>query len=136
MNIRITNDGEIIVVDDDEMELMLAQRYVERSKLTNPLITFSSGQQVLDHLELVAAGNHKVPALIMMDVRMPMLDGFEVVEKIRAIDQFESIPVIMMFSNSDSESDIRRSKEVGANAYKVKPGGGEEFIAFLNSLVD
>ncbi|MCB9852558.1 MAG: response regulator [Phycisphaerales bacterium] len=134
MAIKITNDHELVMVDDDEMELVLTERYLRQSKLTNKLLPFSSAEKFLKYLEGVAKGEHRMPALVLMDVRMPTIDGFEAVTLVRRIPQFKTIPIIMMFSNSDAETDIRKALNVGADHYQVKPSNGEEFVEFLNSL--
>lgn len=134
MQITITNDHELVMVDDDEMELVLTERYLKQSKLTNKLLTFDSAEKFLGFLDCVASGERRMPALVLMDIRMPTIDGFEAVALIRQNPEFKSIPIIMMFSNSDSESDIRKATEAGADHFQVKPSNGAEFVQFLNSL--
>lgn len=135
MSPRILNDHELVVVDDDEMELILTERYLRKSRVTNPLLTFTSGEGFLDYLESVERGEKRMPALVLMDVRMPTIDGFDIVSQVRKRPAFATLPFIMMFSNSDSPSDMRRSREAGADHYQVKPTSGEQFVAFLDSLV-
>lgn len=134
--IKITNDHELVMVDDDEMELVLIQRFIRRSRVTNPLMTFRSGDEFLKYLDAVADGRQRMPALVFVDVRMPLMDGFDVVKNVRSRPSFGTMPIIMMFSNSDNQSDIRKAMESGANHYQVKPSNGEAYVALLNSLVD
>lgn len=115
---------------------MLAKRYLQMSRVTNPLLTFDHGEDCLDYLKEVESGKHRMPAMLLMDVRMPILDGFDVVKQVRENPFFAALPVVMMFSNSNEEADIRKSKEVGANGYQVKPQSGDEYVKFWNSLVE
>ena len=133
--IKITSDQILIMVDDDEMELRLFERFVAKSDLSNKVLTFDSGERFLEYLAQVEKDVQPMPGLVLMDVRMPVLDGFDVVSEVRKSPKFRKMPIIMMFSNSNEESDIRRANEVGADGYQVKPSGGEDYIAFLNSLM-
>lgn len=132
--IKIANDNEIIMVDDDEMEFTIAERYLKKSKLKNKLLTFQGGQPFLDYMQGVKSGEHRIPALVLLDVRMPAMNGFETLRRLRADPAFEDVPIMMMFSNSDLENDVELASELGADYYQVKPQSGDEYVAFLNSL--
>lgn len=132
--IKLANNNEIVMVDDDEMELRLFERFVAKSALTNRVITFDSGEGFLNYLAEIEQAIKPMPSLVLMDVRMPVLDGFDVVKRVREAPVFKTLPIIMMFSNSNEETDIQRAKEAGADSYQVKPSNGNEYIEFLNSL--
>lgn len=132
--IQVANDNEIVVVDDDEMELDIFRRFLKRSELRNPLRAFQYGDDFLRHMEEVYQGIHPMPAIALIDVRMPVMSGFEVVQSVRSNPFFEALPLIVMFSNSDQPSDMDRAKEVGADLFQVKPDGASEYINFINSL--
>ena len=78
----------------------------------------------------------RLAALVLLDVRLPVVSGFDILTEVRSHPSFRSLPVMMMFSNSEDEHDIAKSYELGANFYQVKPRDGEEYIEFLNSLAD
>lgn len=130
----LANTNEVIFVDDDEVELLLARRYAARSELKNPLLEFHSGEEFLAYMDRVAAGDAPMPALVLIDGRMPSMEGWEVVEELRHRKQFLDIPIAILFSNSDAQSDIDRAMEKGADHYIVKPGNGEEYVELLNSI--
>ena len=123
-----------MLIDDDEMEIDIFQRLLSRSQLTNPLRPFQSGESFLEFLEEVRAGRAPMPALVLVDVRMPTMDGFETVRRVRADQFFSNLPLVIMFSNSDSDRDTDMAKEVGADGFQVKPTGSKDYIAFLDSL--
>jgi two-component system response regulator len=132
---KLTSPNEIVFVDDDKAELMIATRYLQKSTITNNVLTFISADDFLNYMNDVKSGSHKMPAIVFLDVRMPKMDGFEVLEKLRGEKEFQEFPPVVMLSNSDAPSDIRKAHEKGANAYKTKFPNGEEFIAFFNSLI-
>ena len=128
------NDNEIILVDDDDIEIMIARKNLARSRLRNPLLTFQSGSAFLAHMDQVKANLRPMPSLVLLDLRMPLMDGFEVLEHLRADEAFRQIPVIQIFSNSSNDSDIARSAQLGADGYWVKPSSSEEYIALFDEL--
>jgi CheY-like chemotaxis protein len=133
--IKLVNDNEIIMVDDDEMEFMIARRFLKKSKVTNQLVTFDDHREFLTYISQVASGNRPIPALVMLDVRMGSISGFELLQQIRTYSTLKELPIVMMFSNSNLVSDIKRAEDLGANGYQVKPDNGKDFVAFFNSLI-
>ncbi|MFN3240721.1 MAG: response regulator [Planctomycetota bacterium] len=135
MAARIHDDNELVFVDDDDVELMLIERYLRSSRVQNPLRTFSSGEALIEYLQAIAGQTDRYPSLVLLDVRMPTMDGFEVVEAVRAMPAFTELPMVVMFSNSDRPADRERADQVGADGYVVKPSDGAEYVRFLDSLV-
>lgn len=133
MKIKLSNENALVLVDDDPVERMLAERFHAKSEVDNPLLTFESGEALLEYLD--PSSEPPMPALVLVDVNMPLMDGFQVVTKIREHDRYREAPVVALFSNSDEPSDIARAPTVGADHYVVKPAGKRDYIAFLNSLV-
>lgn len=134
MGIALHNDNEIILVDDDAIEIMIARRNAAASRLRNALMPYKSGPEFLDHMDQVKAGDRPMPALVLLDLRMPGMDGFEVLQRIRSQPTFGEVPVIVMFSNSDALTDMRRAADLGANDYRVKPTSSDGYIAIFNEL--
>ncbi|TWT88812.1 Transcriptional regulatory protein AfsQ1 [Pseudobythopirellula maris] len=135
MTTKLASSNELVFVDDDEMEVMLIRQYLERSQIENKLLAFGSGEELLEHLSAITDAADGHPSLLLIDVRMPSMDGFEVTEAVRRLPNYDELPPIIMFSNSDNPADIARSKEVGADEYVIKPTDGPAYIEFLNSLV-
>lgn len=133
MGVKLQNANEIVVVDDDELERVLFERYLKKSKLPNNLLAFESGERLLEYLRQVESNAERMPALVVVDARMPTMDGYETIAATRAIPACRSLPMVI-FSNSKSEADVRKSQEVGADHFQEKPPNGDAFVSFLNSL--
>jgi len=135
MTHHLVNDNELVFVDDDDTELLLARKYHERSRVPNSLLTFASGEAFLVHMRRLADEPERMPAMVLLDGRMPTMSGVETIEALRATPAFDELPKVVLFSNSDEPSDIERALEAGADAYVVKPSSGRAYLDFLNSLV-
>ena len=125
----------ILLVEDDKRDLELTLVALERSQLANEVVVVRDGAQALDYLNRQgdhadrAEGN---PAVILLDLKLPKVNGLEVLESVRATDSLRSIPVVMLTS-SHEESDVLKSYELGVNAYVVKP---VEFKQFVSAIAD
>jgi CheY-like chemotaxis protein len=106
-------DNVILVVDDDEMNLNIARMILEK-KLSCSVITAISGKQALEVL------NRQFVSLVLLDVMMPEMDGIETLEQIRAAEQFEDLPVMMLTASVDKDV-IKRSIHLGVTDYIKKP---------------
>ena len=124
----------IIMVDDAELEFELVQRSYGRSERENPLMYFSNGPDFLNYLRAAHDNNEVLPALILMDINMPEMTGFQVLEEMRADFRFEDIPTVLMLSSSNDPLDMERSVTAGANGYFVKRYKPSEYTEFFNSL--
>ncbi|KTT16353.1 response regulator [Pseudacidovorax intermedius] len=126
----------ILLVEDDKRDLELTLMALERSQLANEVITLRDGAQALAYLNQEgefadrAAGN---PAVILLDLKLPKVDGLEVLEHVRANPALRSVPVVMLTS-SQQESDVLRSYELGVNAYVVKPVDFKQFVSAIADL--
>lgn len=125
----------ILLVEDDRRDLELTLVALERSQLANDVVVVRDGAIALDYLrrenefEDRPEGN---PAVILLDLKLPKVNGLEVLQTVRAHPQLRSIPVVMLTS-SQEETDVLRSYELGVNAYVVKP---VEFKAFVTAIAD
>ena len=113
---------KILVVDDVEITTKLAQKWLERHGFT--VVCAYDG---LEALELAHSEN---PDLILLDVMLPHLDGFEVCKQLKAEDQFKKVP-ILMFTAKGLSRDVERGKEVGADEYIIKPFQGKALVATI-----
>jgi CheY-like chemotaxis protein len=123
-----------VVVDDSLIDLTITKRVYARSDLENPLLTFTSGEAFLQYMAEVREGKSAVPALVLMDINMPTMNGFETIADLRAHSDFSKIPVIVMLTNSDSQEDVEKSLESGANGFQTKDFNFARYTAFFNSL--
>lgn len=117
-----TESKKILVVDDEEVTTELAQTFLERHGFT--VVCAHDGQQAL---ELARSEN---PDLILLDVNIPKLDGFQVCKQLKSEEQFQSIP-ILMFTAKGLSSDVERGQEVGADEYIIKPFSGAALVAII-----
>ena len=125
----------ILLVEDDKRDLELTLLALERSQLANEVVVVRDGAEALDYLN--RKGNHAArdegnPAVILLDLKLPKVDGLEVLEAVRATPSLRSVPVVMLTS-SQEESDVLKSYQLGVNAYVVKP---VEFKQFVSSIAD
>ncbi len=125
----------ILLVEDDPRDLELTLVALERSQLANEVVIVRDGEAALDYLGRTgdyadrAEGN---PAVILLDLKLPKVNGLEVLQTVRATDPLRSIPVVMLTS-SHEETDVLRSYQLGVNAYVVKP---VEFKQFVEAIAD
>lgn len=114
---------EILYVEDNVHDAELTIPALKDGGLANKLLWLRDGQQALDYMfqqgEYAERGNDW-PRLVLLDLKMPRLDGIEVLQAIRADDRTRMVPVVIMTS-SQEESDIVRSYDLGVNSYVVKP---------------
>jgi len=113
-------DVEIWLIDDDDGHALLVEENLQDAGLCNPFVRAHDGDEGWRWLSEAAEGKRKRPGLILLDVSMPGLDGFEVLERIKSNTQLRKIPVIMLTS-TDSPREIERCYALGVNAYVVKP---------------
>ncbi len=125
----------ILLVEDNPNDLELTLVALERSQLANEVIVLRDGAEALDYLRQTgdwadrAPGN---PAVILLDLKMPKVDGLEVLQIVRSTNELKSVPVVMLTSSRE-ERDLLRSYELGVNAYVVKP---VEFREFVEAIAD
>lgn len=133
MNKMITNQPNILLVEDNEDDIVLTLRAFKKKNIANPVIVAKNGEEALDYL----FGRNDVgqisPMLILLDLKMPKLGGLEVLRHIRNNEQTKSLPVVIM-TTSTEEEDIVKSYEYGANSYIRKPVNFEDFTETVGTL--
>jgi len=123
----------ILVVDDDEDDLLTFQRAAARAHLANPIVCLNNGEEVVRYFSSAAAENRPAPVVIILDLKMPRMNGFEVLDWLRRQPGLRRIPVIV-FTSSSQDPDIARAYEAGANSYLVKPVSFDRMIELLASI--
>jgi|SRR5688572_8513538 len=121
----------VLIAEDDEDMVFLLERSLRRIGVKNPVKIVTDGEQAVQYLEDDLT--HKSPRLAVLDIKMPLQDGFDVLKRVRANPKLCRMPVII-FSSSNSESDITRAYDLGANSYVVKPGdaaGLDKVVALI-----
>jgi CheY-like chemotaxis protein len=129
----------ILIVDDDANDVLFLQRAFERANVSCQLAIVRDGQEAIDYLSGAGRygdrGKHPWPALVLLDLKMPMMDGFDVLSWWRGAGHKGNLPIIVM-STSALESDIKLAMELGATAYRVKPTDFEYLVVLVQELRD
>ncbi|WP_296248393.1 response regulator [Pseudomonas sp. UBA4194] len=126
----------ILLVEDNPNDLELALIALERSQLANDVVVVRDGAEALDYLfrrKTYADRQDGNPAVLMLDLKLPKVDGLEVLDKIRNTEALRSIPVVMLTSSRE-EPDLDRAYQLGVNAYVVKPVQFKEFVSAITDL--
>lgn len=126
----------ILLVEDNPHDLELTLIALERSQLANEVVIARDGAEAMDYLNRTgdfadrADGN---PAVVLLDLKLPKIDGIEVLRRLRDCESTRSVPVVMLTSSKE-EQDVVRSYASGVNAYVVKPVDFQEFIQAISDL--
>jgi len=120
----------ILVVDDDETNVDLLLIALSRQQFPHETVVTRDGAEALDYLfgrGKFTGRDGEQPVVVLLDLKMPGVDGFEVLRQIKSDDALKRLPVVI-FSSSSDEGDRERSYELGANAYVTKPVDFAEFL--------
>jgi CheY-like chemotaxis protein len=120
------NTRPILLVEDNPMDLDLTRRAFARRKLANPLDVARDGQEVLDRIPRWEAGE-PLPLVILLDLKLPRVDGLEVLRRLRTHPVTRDLPVVVLTSSSE-DRDIETAYRLCANSYIVKPVNFEAFM--------
>ena len=126
----------ILLVEDDPNDVELTMTALAELSLANKVLHLRDGAEALDYLcrrGAYAERESGNPAVILLDLKMPKVDGLAVLRYIRADDELRMIPVVMLTSSRE-EADLVRGYKLGTNAYVVKPIGFGEFMAVIHKL--
>jgi CheY-like chemotaxis protein len=126
----------ILLVEDNPNDLELTLVALERSQLANEVIVLRDGAEALDYLLRRNQHHDRVagnPAVLLLDLKLPKVDGLEVLKVIRETDELRSVPVVMLTSSRE-EPDLDRAYSLGVNAYVVKPVEFKEFVSAISDL--
>jgi CheY-like chemotaxis protein len=126
----------ILLAEDNPNDVELILTAFEEARLVNEIVTVNDGEQALDFLHRRGAHAHRtgpLPAVILLDLKMPRVDGREVLRQIRSDPGLRTIPVVVLTSSRE-ESDLLQTYQLGVNAYVVKPVDFEEFINAVGKL--
>lgn len=127
----------ILLAEDNPDDVLLTQRAFKKSNILNELVVVRDGEEALDYL--FAEGKYKnrdknvMPELILLDLKMPKLDGLQVLERIRKDTRTKQLPVVIL-TTSKEESDVVKSYCLGANSFISKPVDFDQFIAAVKQL--
>ena len=128
--------GRILMVEDDPKDVELTLTALEEYNLANEVVVTRDGEQALDYL--YCRGEYKTrssgnPAVMLLDLKLPKVDGLEVLKQIKSDGELKMIPVVVLTSSKE-EKDMVASYKLGVNAYVVKPVDFHEFVNAIKEL--
>ena len=128
--------GRILIVEDDPKDVELTLTALEEYNLANEVVVTRDGEEALDYL--YCRGNFKMrtsdnPAVLLLDLKLPKVDGLEVLQQIKSNEKLKMIPVVVLTSSRE-ERDMVASYKLGVNAYVVKPVDFHEFVNAIKEL--
>ncbi len=131
------NSHPILLVEDDPNDQLLIRRALAKSRLLNPLHVVDDGDAAVEYLEgrgrFADRQAHPVPALVLLDLKLPRRSGIEVLTWLRAQPSLRRTPVVILTSSKDSD-DLNRAYDAGANSYLVKPVAFDGLIELLRTV--
>src|SRR5688572_22199108 len=126
----------ILLADDNGTDVTLTKRALQSADLHNPVHIVSTGQEVIEYLTGAVHARFsgaRVPLLILLDLDLPDLTGFEVLEWIRTQQMLSSVPVVI-YTGSNNQSDSNRARHLGAHSYWVKPSSFQGLVQMMKLL--
>ena len=121
------NSGCVLVVEDNQDDQLLTLRALRKQGFQNPIVVKNDGVEALEFLRVsVADEDAPLPALILMDLKMPRIDGHEVLKQIKGDSQLRQIPVVLLTSSREVR-DVVCAYDLGANSYVRKPVDSQKF---------
>lgn len=132
----MTTEIEILLVEDNASDAEMTIRALKKNNLTNKLLHVKDGAEALDFIFAKGKYSHRnvenVPRMIILDLKMPKVNGIEVLQHIRSDSRTKKIPVVVLTSSKE-DPDIKQCYDLGVNSYVVKP---VEFESFVKAVAD
>lgn len=132
----MNNEVVILIAEDDEGHAGLIRRNLERSGIVNQLLRFKDGQEIMDYLLRKGDGPKRqsgTACILLLDIRMPKLDGTEVLAQMKADPELRKIPVIMI-TTTDDPREVERCHALGCSNYITKPVEYDRFVNAIRQL--
>jgi CheY-like chemotaxis protein len=133
------NEAHILLVEDNHMDVILTLDAFKEARLKNTIHVARNGQEALDYLfgkdKYANRDEFPIPALILLDLKMPKIDGFEVLRQVKSTEKLKRIPIVILTSSKE-EGDRALSYDIGANSYLLKPVSFEGFTEVVKKIDD
>jgi CheY-like chemotaxis protein len=134
----MTTGRAILLVEDNEDDVFLMKRAVKEAGITNPLLVVEDGQQAIDYLagqgDFADRTRFPVPAVVFLDLKLPLKSGYDVLAWIRGAEAGLDSLIVVVLTSSDQPSDIKKSYQLGANSYLIKPPTASELTEMAKSF--
>lgn len=127
------DDKIILLVEDNPDDVELIQRAMHQSHIANTMVVARDGQEAVDYFFGPGAEERPLPQVILLDLKLPKLDGHEVLERLRSEERTRLLPVVIL-TTSDEQCDVVKCYEQGASSYVRKPVDFEEFVKAARTL--
>ncbi|MEZ4667647.1 MAG: response regulator [Anaerolineae bacterium] len=130
------NDVTIVLIEDNEGHARLIEKNLRRANLVNSIVKLSDGQMAIDYIfgeTGYVNSHHNPPLLLLLDLNLPILDGYQVLERIKSDNRTKTIPIIILTTTDDSH-EVNRCFELGCNVYVTKPVDYQQFADAVTKL--
>ncbi|MEE9457681.1 MAG: response regulator [bacterium] len=131
-----TREVKILLVEDDPGHARLIEKNLRRSKISNDIQLFGDGQEVLDYLlgnDDASGLDLPAPVLVLLDLRLPRIDGYRVLERMKADERAKKIPVVVL-TTTDDPREVERCYDLGCNVFITKPVDYDRFAEAVRNL--
>jgi CheY-like chemotaxis protein len=125
------NEKYILLAEDNDNDVVLTKRALKKCQLSYGLEVVSNGKQALDFLS--SRDLSDMPSIVLLDLKLPLVDGIEILQEIRANENTKLLPVIMLTASVD-ERDKKESLRLGANDFQCKPVNYDEFVQLIMQI--
>ncbi len=133
----MTKFAPILLAEDDDNDVFFVRRALQQAGLANPLIVARDGKEAVDYLEGAGPYNdrarHPLPGLLLLDLKMPLLNGFDVLTWLQTRPELGYLPVVVL-SSSDHDLDMQKARQLGADDYRVKPSDFQNLVQIVQEL--
>jgi CheY-like chemotaxis protein len=124
----------ILLAEDDENDVFLVRRAIQQARIVNPLVVVRNGLEAVNYLKGMGATDlPKVPLMLLLDIKMPVMGGFEVLEWVRRQKPLDRL-IVILFSSSGHPTDVARGYDLHANSFLVKRSSMRETVELFRSL--
>ena len=128
-----TDSGRpILLIEDNPIDIDLTKRAFKKKNFINPIEIARDGEEALAYIEKWSSGE-PLPLIILLDLKLPRVDGLEVLRQLKAHDEFRMLPVVVLTSSSE-DRDIKAAYAYGANSYIVKPVDFGKFLQVASEI--
>lgn len=127
----------VLMAEDNEDDIIATQRAWKKNRILNPLYIVNDGEECLDYLfqrgKYQEPGRAPRPGILLLDIKMPKMNGLEVLKRLRESKEYQFLPVVIL-TTSRAEEDLVKGYQLGVNAYIVKPIGFDNFSEALKMI--
>ncbi len=129
------NELKIMLVEDDPAHAEIALRTLKKAPIKSVLLHFTDGQEAIEYIRSQEWdwGNEAIPDIVLLDLRLPRIDGIEFLRLIKADLNFRKIPIVVL-TTSEADSDIEKAYKYGAASYLVKPIDSQKYLSLIKNF--